>query len=52
MRLCDEVDVCALGFRALEDGLFTPLWVAASQQHVDVVAMLISSGADVNAVMT
>ena len=50
--LCDEVDVCALGFRRLGDNLCSPLCVAADQQHVDVVAMLISSGADVNAVCT
>ena len=50
--LCDEVDVCALGFRILGDGLFSPLFVALDQQHVDVVAMLISAGADVNAVIT
>ena len=50
--LCDEVDVCALGFRPLGDGLFPLLSVAADQQHVDVVAMLISAGADVNDVFT
>ena len=50
--LCDEVDVCAPGFRTLGDGLFSPLFVAADRQHVDVVAMLISAGADVNAVIT
>ena len=49
MRLCDEVDVCALGFRALGDALVSPLCVAVYKQHVDVVAMLISNGADVNA---
>ena len=50
--LCDEVDVCALGFRTFEDNMSSPLAVAAIQQHVDVVAMLISAGADVNAVAT
>ena len=50
--MCDEVDVCALVFRTVGDGLFSPLVVAAGQQHVDVVAMLISAGADVNAVGT
>ena len=51
--LCDEVDVCALGFRTVGvDGPFSPLVVAANQQHADVVAMLISAGADVNVVMT
>ena len=50
--LCDEVDVCALGFSKLQDGLVPPLLVAVDKQHVDVVAMLISAGADVNAVCT
>ena len=50
--LCDEVDVCALGFRTIGDGLISPLCVAAVKQHVDGVAMLISAGADVNAVFT
>jgi hypothetical protein len=34
------------------DGLWPPLVFAAIQKHVDVVAMLIAAGADVNAVMT
>jgi ankyrin repeat protein len=34
------------------DGLWPPLLVAAVLKHVDVVAMLIAAGADVNAVST
>ena len=50
--MCDEVDVCALGFSKLQDGLVSPLCVAADREHVDIVAMLIAAGADVNAVIT
>ncbi len=56
-----EVDFyCALGCREASDGLFLPfcdttpwppLFVAAYQEHVDVAAMLITAGADVNAVL-
>jgi hypothetical protein len=34
------------------DGLWPPLFFATIQMHVDVVAMLIAAGADVNAAVT
>ena len=51
---CAEVDVCALGHRkkGCGDCPVTPLAVAVSNDHVNVVDMLISAGADVNAVFT
>ena len=49
---CAEVGDYALGCRKAGAGLWPPLFVALFEKHVDVTAMLIAAGADVNAAVT